>query len=313
MHLPRGGWSASGALCVLGAIVIALGGCGSDEVEGQSCDPGERLNPVSGRCVEDVRSGPGADAGEDADAGGDDAGNLPDAGEDADAGGDEDTCALDMDLQSEAVCQFYAHSASMLYLIDPFRLTIEEVRSVPEGLFDIDTHPDGRLFGITPEGLYRFDASAESWELMEPLSGLANPNGLCIDTGGQGYLTSYDELYTVDLESGAVALVGETGGGFSSSGDCVIDKGNTILMSSAPRGFSQDDELVWLNGDTGEGSLRGRTGHADIYGLTAAWGILFGTTGEGKLLRINPATGVADELHDFGDIVFNGAASSPAR
>ena len=323
MHLPRGGWSASGALCVLGAMVIALGGCGSDEVEGQSCDPGERLNPVSGRCVPDVRGGPDSDAGAD-DAGDDDAGNVPDTGEDdagnlPDAGDDdagvvEDVCALDMDLSSDVVCEFYAHSASTLYLIDPFRLTIEEVRSVPEGLFDIDTHPDGRLFGITQEGLYRFDASLETWELMEPLAGLGQPNGLCIDTGGQGYLTSYDELYTVDLESGAVALVGETGGGFSSSGDCVIDKGNTILMSSSPRGpFQSDDELVWLNGDTGEGSLRGRTGHADIYGLTAAWGILFGTTGDGKLLRINPATGVADELHDFGDIVFNGAASSPAR
>ncbi|RDV37574.1 hypothetical protein DV096_13800 [Bradymonadaceae bacterium TMQ3] len=306
-------------------MVIALGGCGSDEVEAQSCDPGERFNPVSGRCVEDMRGGSGeGDAGVD-DAGVDDAGNVSDAGEDADVGGNdtgnlpdvgvvEDACALDMNLESDVVCEFYAHSASMLYLIDPFRLTIEEVRSVPEGLFDIDTHPDGRLFGITAEGLYRFDAGSESWAMMAPLSGLANPNGLCIDTGGQGYLTSYDELYTVDLESGAVALVGETGGGFSSSGDCVIDKGNTIWMSSAPRGlFQSDDELVWLNGDTGQGSLRGRTGHADIYGLTAAWGILFGTTGDGKLLRINSTTGTADELHDFGDIVFNGAASSPAR
>jgi len=101
-------------------------------------------------------------------------------------------------------------------------------------------------------------------------------------------------------------------GTLRSSGDCVVDKGNALLMSSSNQ-FFIDDSLVQLDGNSGQGSLRGRTGQADIYGLTAAWGVLFGTTGDGKLLRINSGTGTAEVLHDFGNIVFNGAASSPER
>src|SRR5690554_3622955 len=279
MHLPRVTRSAPAAFCLLGAVPIALAGCGSDEVEGQqSCDPGERFNPVSGRCVEDVRGGGGEDvgdasdtgnvpdAGEDPDsgdapdAGSDtDAGNDPDSGEDPDIGDGDDYCAFDMDLSSSAVCEFYAHSPSTLYLIDPFRLTLEEVRSVPEGLFDIDTHPDGRLFGISPAGLYRFVESTETWDLLEPLSGLDTPNGLCIDNFGQGYITSANELYTVDLDGGVVDLISTMSGTLRSSGDCVVDKGNALLMSSSNQ-FFIDDSLMQLDGYSGQGSLRGRTG-----------------------------------------------------
>ncbi|RAL21272.1 hypothetical protein DL240_14200 [Lujinxingia litoralis] len=294
--------------------------CGGDDVEQTSCGPGERLNPVSGQCVEALRDGdvdadelPDGDSPDDADAGAEDASEADAEVEDVDADELPELCGMDMDLSSATVCTFYVHSPSMLYRLDPFRRSLEQVRSVPEGLFDIDTHPDGRLFGVSPETLYRFEPATETWTELATLSGLSNPNGLCIDNFGQGYLTSHDELYEVDLESAQVTRVGTMGSGFSSSGDCVVNKGNTLFVSSAPRGFYSDDELVQLDALSGEGALIGRSGVDDIYGLTAAWGELFGTTGDGRLVRLNPGNGRAEVLHDFGDVVFHGAASSPER
>jgi hypothetical protein len=219
-------------------------------------------------------------------------------------------------LNDEIECGFFAHTGSTLYLIDPFFAQAEPVAILPEPeLWDIDTHPDGTLYGVNAEALYRFDESASIWVVVgEPEPFVGDANGLAIDLEGTAYVTSGNFLYSVDLGSGEGQLVGQIGPlgtPFESSGDCVVNKDDTLFMSSRHR--AESDSLIVVNGLTGEGTEIGVMGFQGVYGLTAAWGHLFGLTEGGQLIEINESTGEAELLHEFPGMRWFGAASTPDR
>jgi hypothetical protein len=231
------------------------------------------------------------------------------------SGGLEESCDFkdndcDGEVNQEIECKVYAHSFSTLYLVDPFIFEIEEVASCP-GLFDFDTDGQGNLYGVSPSSLFLFDPATETWDMIGNLNHSGGTlNGFAISGAGTGFATAGNNLYRVDLQTGAGSLVGAMGGGFSSSGDCVTDKMDNLFMSST--GGSGDD-LIQINGNSGHGSLVGSTGVSGIYGLTSAWGFLFGFTGSGDLVLIDPDDGSAELLHNFNGISFYGSASSPLR
>ena len=205
-------------------------------------------------------------------------------------------------------CTFYAHTPSALYRIDPFAGTSTLVTSTPT-LWDFDTDTDGTLWGIGPEGLYRFASGA--WSTVSGLSGVtgSSPNGFAIDSTGRAYATGGSQAYQVNLDTGTVALIGNLGG-FTSSGDCVVDKSDTIYMSAS--GFGEDD-LVRIDGSTGAATRIGPIGFPSVYGLTAAWGFLFGLDASGNIIEINPTTGRGNIVQNFPRLVWYGAASSAGR
>jgi hypothetical protein len=207
-------------------------------------------------------------------------------------------------------CTFYAHTSNQLYRVDPFAGVATLVTSTPT-LFDFDTATDGTLWGIGPGGLYRFDAGASRWVTVSELAGIdVNPNGFAINSLGVGFATAGSSLYRISLPSGAVTLIGDVGGGFSSSGDCVVDKSDALFMSSFGR---SGDDLVEIDGISGTATLVGNIGHGQVYGLTAAWGFLFGLTSSGNVLEINPSTGRGTIVQTFSGKVWYGAASSAGR
>ena len=218
------------------------------------------------------------------------------------------------------VCEFFAHTRRELYAIDPYRKTIRRVGSLGSNdFFDIDTHPDGRLFGIGTSGGYRLaeiDSSSGTYRVIGALSGvLGTANGLCIDAAGRGYITSGNQLYEVDVDTAVVRRAPSTMGSFSSSGDCVFDrKGNDLYMTSRPSGSifaSRMDELVFIQASTGEAARVGDTGFSNIWGLTFAWDTLYGVTSTGQLIEIDTGTGQGRLVHNFGSgYEFMGAAST---
>ncbi|MFP4598620.1 MAG: MopE-related protein [Persicimonas sp.] len=208
-------------------------------------------------------------------------------------------------------CSFYAHSYNTLYEVDPFAKTATEVQTGLPSLQDIDTHPDGTLFGITRDGLYRFDEWADDWVHQGDFGiPIEDPNGLAIDSDGTAFITAGDTIYSADLHTGAAQTVGSTGS-FYSSGDCVVNKRDTLFMTSKEDG--QPDELVQVSRQTGEGEAVGPTGFTNIFALTAAWGKLYGLTADGELVFIDQQTGEASLIHEFSDMTFWGAASTPNR
>lgn len=205
-------------------------------------------------------------------------------------------------------CTFYAHTPSALYRIDPFAGTSTFVTDTPT-LWDFDTDTDGTLWGIGPSGLYRF--ASGGWSTVSGLSGItgSSPNGFAIDSTGRAYATGGGQVYAVNLDTGIFSLIGNLGG-FTSSGDCVVDKSDTIYMSAS--GFGADD-LVRINGATGAATLVGSIGFPSVYGLTAAWGFLFGLDASGNIIEVNPDTGRGNIVQNFSGSVWYGAASSAAR
>ena len=207
-------------------------------------------------------------------------------------------------------CLIYAHSGTYLYRLDPFHYTATQVTEVPY-LFDIDTeNATGLLYGITNEALYRFDDARNTWFLVGTFPELEDATGLAIDSDGVGWVTSADSVYTVDLQNAESELVGIVGSDFYSSGDCVINKYDSLFMTS--KAFDEDDTLVLIDRNTGEGTAIGSTGYRNIFGLVAAWGQLYGLTSNGDLITLDRDTGVGEWLHTF-DITWYGAASSPGR
>jgi hypothetical protein len=216
----------------------------------------------------------------------------------------------DGQLNEGLQCQFYAHSNDHLYEVDPFEKTATQLSTVPN-LFDMDTHPDGTLYGITSSALHEFDTNTNSWVLIGQLGVSGTPNGLAINNGGTAYMTASNDVYTVDLSTGAATHLGSMGGSYNSSGDCVVNKDNSLYMSSNHN--IAGDALVLIDGTTGQAQDIGLMGFSEVYGLTAAWGRMFGLTGSGQLIEIDSGAGQATLVHTFPSIMWYGAASTPAR
>lgn len=208
-------------------------------------------------------------------------------------------------------CTFFAHTSNQLYEIDPFALTAVYVTDAPN-LFDFDTDTDGTLWGISPLSLYRFDPDARRWVVAASLSSFSvGPNGFAIDSRGRAYATAGNELYGIDLETGASTRIGPMGGSYYSSGDCVVDKNDLLYMTS--KHLSDQDTLVRLDTNTGAATTIGDIGYRNIFGLTAAWGYLFGLSSAGQLIEIDLATGRGTLIHTFSGRAWYGAASSAGR
>lgn len=216
-------------------------------------------------------------------------------------------------VNDEIVCTVYAHTSNTLYEVDPFLGTIENISSIP-GLFDFDTSIEGTLYGITPSSLYVYNETTTTWNIIGSITGMAGTsNGFAIDSTGRAFATSGSNVYNVNLLTGEFSLVGNMGSSFNSSGDCVVDKSDGLFMTSNGTGAINGDDLVQISTTTGEATVLGSTGYSSIYGLTAAWGYMFGFTGGGQVVLLDSETGAGTLLHSFSGYSFYGAASSPIR
>lgn len=209
-------------------------------------------------------------------------------------------------------CFIFAHEANTVYRVDPFS-GAAPIRFAESSatLLDFDTAPDGTLYGITNSSLIRYDDP--SWVTVGPHGIGAGANGMAILNPDIGYVTASNQTYEIDLSSGGARPIGEMD--FTSSGDCVINKDGTLYMSARASSISGTDQLVIIDAspDGGGAATRvGEIGFVGVYGLTFAYGFLFGFTSDGLVIEINPFTGVGREVADVGKTFF-GAASSPSR
>jgi hypothetical protein len=218
----------------------------------------------------------------------------------------------DGDINEGLNCTVYAHNATELFSVDPFKGTLSYVGAVP-GVVDFDTDTDGNLYGISATLLYRLNEPTGEWIEVGALGETdGQANGFAIDAQGNAYATSGAYLYSVNLETGETQTVGMVGEDIWSSGDCVVNKSNTLFMTSSDSATPGDD-LVLVDAVSGVGTIVGNLEVGQIYGLTAAWGYMFGFTADGRVVQINESEATATQLHHFTERVFYGAASSPSR
>jgi hypothetical protein len=230
----------------------------------------------------------------------------------------------DNEVNNGIDCTFFAHTGDnppKLYSIDPFKKEAIERSTSPERFLDIDTHPDGTLYAVTANALWSRSAFGEWTKVGQGFGNLnlAQVNGLAIDRDGVVFATGGSNLYRISITTGRAENLGSLGMHIVSSGDCVVNKGNNLYMTAKQQG--QPDRLIQITYTPGVGNAAGMTttreigsiGYANVFGLTAAWGRLFGTTLAGELIEINATTGAGTLIHKFDNRAWYGAASTPAR
>jgi hypothetical protein len=333
--------------------IAACGGDETEpEPAEEECPVGEQYHPIQGECVrlaEPTNNDSTTDAGTTTASGdaGDD-GDMADSGTEEDSGSNL-TCQTDEDgdgayamecggddcddtddrrapmntelcdevdndcddeLNEELDCSVYAHSDTRLYLVDFFAGTYEDLGETVDQLWDIDTHPDGTLYGIAGNYLHTYNPGTGTWtQAPQALSFTETANGFCIDNDGTAFATTAFTLRTVDLDTGASNSIGSMAPA-SSSGDCVVNKGNVLFMSS---NHTTPDSFARIDGDTGASTIVGQTGFDGIWGLTAAYNRVFGMTDQGHVVEIDVADGTTTVLHQYDELSFFGAASTPGR
>ena len=211
-------------------------------------------------------------------------------------------------------CTIYVHTSTELFKLDPFTTAPPLYVGEVPGIVDFDTSSDGSLFGISSSKLYVFGDTNRTWSEVGigfETDGFAN--GFAIDQSGTAYISAGFNLYRINLYSGLEELIGDFGTSVQSSGDLVINKDNSLFMTSRLRDSETTDRLVVLNPATGTPTIVGDTGFDKIFGLAFAWGNLFGFTDQGEVLLIDPYTADTELLTQHPGYVFYGSASSPER
>jgi hypothetical protein len=210
-------------------------------------------------------------------------------------------------------CTFYAHGPNELYRVDPFAELVHPAGLIDTpsrfGVQDIDIDANGSIIGVTRRELLRLESDG-TYEVLAAIETPANTNGLAINSSDQIFLTQKmpagetSQAYTVTLD-GSVSVLGNLEP-FQSSGDCVVLKDDSLLMT-APG--DDGDILVYV--DSRDASTRpiGAIGSIKVYGLSASFGYLFGVTDEGRVLLIDANTGAGEELFRREDLRFWGAAN----
>lgn len=246
-------------------------------------------------------------------------------------------------INNGIVCTFYAHTGQTetrgaeLYSIDPFLKTaISEgeikLPGTTDALKDIDTHPtSGLLYGVNSSELFRHDTSNNTWHSVGKFGKINGKSkiratGMAIDSEGTMFVTADDKIYTIDVNNGKAALIGALGDDHFSSGDCVVNKRDTLFMTSKgsdSKKWNEEahkDKLVSIDRATGIATPIGDTGFKKIYGLVSGWGYLFGVTDGstqekpvGEIISIDPFTGEGTLVHAFEGIRWFGSASEPKR
>jgi hypothetical protein len=181
-------------------------------------------------------------------------------------------------------------------------------------LTDIAMDAKGQLYGVVPDQfgtLWRVDPITGAATLIGPAvpNMTADPTALVF--GPTGTLYAYQSagggyFDSVDPATGIASTIGPFPTGHSSSGDLAFAGGLLYLTAVDPT----PDSLLKIDPSTGATTTVGPIGSGSVFGLVGSFGQLFGFTGDGKLLQIDPLTGAGTVLKTGGEDFF-GAASPP--
>jgi hypothetical protein len=210
----------------------------------------------------------------------------------------------------------YAHSATQLYSIDPDTLEVTLVGPFqwPSGsdqMTDIALDKDANMVGISFGTVYAVNKDTAACTRLASLD--RQFNGLSFipaDEVGTGVeilvgAALDGSVWRIDKTTGASTLVGNYGGGMTSSGDIVSVTGfGTVATVKA--GLGGTDRLVRVDANTGAATLIGDTGVTDIWGLGFWKNKVYGFTDYNEFVLIDVDTGVAT-LEKTGNVDWWGA------
>jgi hypothetical protein len=169
---------------------------------------------------------------------------------------------------------------------------------------DIAVAPNGRLWGVTFNELYRINATTAAATLVGSL-GQADinaitfaPDGRLLGAGASG------TFVVIDTISGRATASGSYGGSLISAGDLAFGPNGTLYATMV--GFAAGDLLATINLANGTATLITTTpngiGFGAVWGLDFVEGQLYGLTAfsatgaPGDLIRINTTNGAGTRV-----------------
>jgi hypothetical protein len=221
---------------------------------------------------------------------------------------------------STSASRVYAHSGSKLYRVDTQTLAPVEVGTMAglgtQSLTDLAIDKNDKFTGITLDKLYSLDAMTGAATLIRDLSASArgftslsyvpadlnDPNSADMLVAAN----STGDVFEIDAATGNATLLGSYGmvaaGRVGSSGDLIGVRGlgiyATVNIGTEPTAedyLARIDPMTWAATPLGTG-----TGFNDIFGLGFWQGTIYGfvstSTTTGKMITIDPTTGVGTEV-----------------
>ncbi|NVB79404.1 MAG: hypothetical protein HOV81_13500 [Kofleriaceae bacterium] len=220
--------------------------------------------------------------------------------------------------------RIYAHSGATLYKIDaglytPTMVGDMKLNGTPlnQSITDIAIDNNDRMIGITLDKLYTINEMTGAVTLITNLP--ANAQGFqslsfvpdpADDTKDILIAANFDgDVYKIDQINGSATKIGSygtvTAGKVGSSGDIISVRGfgtghyATVKIAGQPFDFlAQIDKTTYAASPIGQ--LGAGTGFKDIFGLAYWEGTIFGfvagANNTGKIIKIDPTTGVGTEV-----------------
>lgn len=181
-------------------------------------------------------------------------------------------------------------SASEIGSIDPTTGIFSPLANASTSYNDIASAPNGDLFGVSFNSLYKVDPATGNSSRIGSLGTSTRMESLAFTSSGNLYAAGNSEFYSINTDTGAASLVANISG-FKSSGDLLYDdaSGRFLATSDAPYPIKDSLYSIGLNGDA---TVIGNIGFDSVWGLAIANGTLYGYTSNRLQIIINPTTGI---------------------
>jgi hypothetical protein len=160
-------------------------------------------------------------------------------------------------------------------------------------LTDIAFDPQGNLYGVDFNSLYKISTSAGTASYVGSLGATSDANALVFGSDGTLYVSGLSgNFLTINPSTGQATVVGRLGFGFGSAGDLAFIDGALYLSDNA-------NQLITVDLKTGHGTLVGDVGVAGVSGLATPDNItLYGVAGT-SVYSISPNSGASTLVSNY--------------
>jgi hypothetical protein len=185
-------------------------------------------------------------------------------------------------------------------------IVLGQATNIPDIPTDLAFAPDGTLYAVTWDTLWRIDLENNEATAISPRGFCVNAdkvNALTVRKDGTLFAAMRDEakLLTIDAATGCATIVGSTG--FFSSGDLDFAPDGKLYAAGQSRIDQRSSALYLVDPDSGTSTRIGWIGFGRVYGLAFFTnGTLYGATEGNKLLRIDPSTGFGEEIGTITEV-----------
>ena len=181
-------------------------------------------------------------------------------------------------------------STSEIGTIDPTTGVFSPLANASISYNDIAFAPNGDLFGVSFNSLYKVDPATGNSSWIGSLGTSTNLKSLAFTSSGNLYAAGNSEFYSINTNTGAASLVANISG-FKSSGDLLYDDASGRFLATSDAPYPIKDSLYSI-GLSGDATVIGDVGFNSVWGLAVANGTLYGYTSNRLQIIINPTTGV---------------------